>query len=82
MQALPDILVGCKVFPCSPGTKDPATKHGWKDASDDPAQIAEWRRINPEFNWAVACGPSNLFIFDIDPAGLDWWHKLLERDPD
>jgi hypothetical protein len=81
MQGLPDILAGCKVFPCSPGTKDPATAHGWKDASSDPAQIAEWSRINPDFNWAVACGPSGLFVFDIDPAGLDWWHKLLDRDP-
>jgi hypothetical protein len=80
MRGLPDILRGCKLFPCSPGTKDPATPHGWKDASDDPAQIAEWQRINPDFNWAVACGPSDLFVFDIDPAGLDWWHKLLERD--
>lgn len=80
MQALPAILDGCKVFPCSPGTKDPATTNGWKDASDDPAQIAEWLRINPDFNWAVACGPSGLFVFDIDPAGLDWWAKLLERD--
>lgn len=80
MRDLPDILRGCKVFPCSPGTKDPATPNGWKDASDDPAQIAEWLRINPDFNWAVACGPSGLFVFDIDPAGIDWWNKLLERD--
>lgn len=77
---LPDILTGCKVFPCAPGTKDPATPNGWKDASADPAQIAEWNRINPDFNWAVACGASGLFVFDIDPAGLDWWAKLLERD--
>ena len=80
MQGLPAILDGCKVFPCSPGTKDPATPNGWKDASDDPAKIAEWLRVNPEFNWGVACGPSGLFVFDIDPAGLDWWAKLLERD--
>lgn len=81
MLSLPDILKGCKLFPCSPGTKDPATPNGWKDATDDPAQIAEWLRINPDFNWAVACGASGLFVFDIDPAGLDWWAKLLERDP-
>lgn len=77
---LPDILDGCKVFPVIPGTKDPATPHGWRDASSDREQIAEWNRINPNFNWAVACGPSGLFVFDIDPAGLDWWAKLLERD--
>lgn len=81
MGGLPSILRGCKVFPCSPGTKDPATPNGWKDASDDPKQIAEWMRINPDFNWAVACGPSGLFVYDIDLAGLDWWNKLLERDP-
>lgn len=84
MQALPDILAQCKglkIFPCAPGTKDPATTHGWKDASDDPAQIAAWQKVNPDFNWAVACGPSGLFVFDVDPAGLDWWAKLLERDP-
>ncbi len=81
MLQLPDILRGCKVFPVIPGTKDPATPHGWRDASSDSEQIAEWNRINPEFNWAVACGPSGLFVFDIDPAGLDWWAKLLERDP-
>lgn len=80
MQALPDLLRGCKVFPISPGTKDPATPNGWKDASSDPAQIAEWQRINPDFNWAVACGTSGLFVIDIDPGGLDWWAKLLERD--
>lgn len=80
MRDLPDILKGCKLFPCSPGTKDPATPNGWKDATDDPEQIAEWLRINPDFNWAVACGPSGLFVFDIDPAGIDWWEKLQERD--
>jgi len=78
---IPEILKGAKIFPCSPGTKDPATSHGWKDASDDPEQIREWLKINPDFNWAVACGPSGLFVFDIDPAGLDWWAKLLARDP-
>jgi len=82
MQALPDILAGCKVFPVIAGTKDPATKNGWKDASSDPAQIAEWQRVlGSDINWAVACGPSGLFVFDIDPNGLDYWHKLLERDP-
>lgn len=81
MIQLPEILRGAKIFPCSPGTKDPATPNGWKDATSDSTQIAEWLRINPDFNWAVACGASGLFVFDIDPAGIDWWNKLLERDP-
>lgn len=81
MIALPSILQGCKVFPIVEGGKLPATKNGWHDASDDPAQIAEWQRILPKCNWAVATGLSGLMVFDIDPAGLDYWQKLLERDP-
>lgn len=80
MLKLPEILRGCKVFPCVPGGKEPATKEGWHIATDDPAQIAEWQRVNPDFNWAIATGPSGLFVIDVDPNGLDWWGKLLERD--
>lgn len=80
MRDLPDILKGVKLFPCIAGGKLPATENGWKEASDDPAQIAEWYRINPDFNWAVATGLSGLFVIDVDPAGLDYWAKLLERD--
>lgn len=80
MRDLPDFFQGCKVFPCVPSGKEPATKEGWHIASNDPAQIAEWKRINPDFNWAVATGPSGLFVIDVDPNGLDWWHTLNERD--
>jgi len=78
---LPDILRGLPVFPVVPGGKLPATPNGWKDASADPAKISEWLKVNPNWNWGVACGLAGLLVFDIDPAGLDWWHKLLERDP-
>lgn len=81
MKPLPDILAGCLVFPCVPGGKEPATADGWKIASNDPSQIETWQRVNPDFNWAVATGPSGLFVIDVDPNGLDWWAKLLERDP-
>lgn len=81
MLDLPDILRGAKLFPCVPGGKEPATKEGWHIATDDPAKLAEWRAVNPDFNWAVATGPSGLFVIDVDPNGLDWWNKLLERDP-
>ena len=82
MQPLPDVLKGCKLFPCVPAGKLPATEHGWHVASDDPAQIEEWLKVNPNFNWGIATGLSGLFVIDIDPAGLDWWAKLLERDPE
>jgi hypothetical protein len=81
LRDLPDFFSGCKVFPCVPNGKEPATREGWHIASDDPAQIAEWKRINPDFNWAVATGPSGLFVIDVDPNGMDWWNTLLERDP-
>lgn len=61
--------------------KEPATREGWRIATGDPAQLAAWQAINPDFNWAVATGPSGLFVIDVDPNGLDWWHTLLERDP-
>ena len=80
MQFLPEQLKGCNLFPCAPLGKTPATKEGWHIASNDPAQIAEWRHINPEFNWALATGKSGLFVIDVDPNGLDWWSALLERD--
>lgn len=81
MLALPEQLSGCKVFPIIAGTKDPATKNGWKDASNDPEQIAEWVKILPNCNWGVACGLSGIFVFDVDLGGLDWWAGLLARDP-
>jgi hypothetical protein len=80
LRDLPDFFHGCKVFPCVPNGKEPATKEGWHIASNDPAQIAEWKRINPDFNWALATGLSGLFVIDVDPNGLDWWGTLLERD--
>lgn len=80
MISLPEILQDCKVFPCVPSGKEPATKEGWHIATDDPTQILEWQRVNPDFNWAVATGPSGLFVIDVDPNGLDWWEKLLARD--
>lgn len=81
MRDLPDFLRDAFIFPCVPMDKIPATKEGWHIASNDPAQIAEWQRVNPDFNWAISTGKSNLFVIDVDPNGLDWWNKLLERDP-
>lgn len=82
MLTIPEILSGYPIFPCTPKGKLPATPNGWHDASTDPTQIAEWHHINPEFNWAIATGMAGLFVIDVDPAGLDWWVRLLERDAD
>lgn len=58
------------VFPCAPGEKRPATGHGFKDATTNPAQIEAWWKVNPHYNVAAPTG--HLFdVFDVDgPEGL------------
>lgn len=79
---LSSVLQGVKVFPIIRGTKHPATDNGWKDATNDQAQIDQWERDFPGCGWAVACGPSDLFVFDIDPNGIAAWQALIAADPD
>ena len=47
---------GWYVFPCHARSKVPATAHGFKDATRDEAQIAEWWAEDPAFNVAIATG--------------------------
>ena len=63
---------GWPVFPCQPGRKTPATRHGYLDATTDPAQISEWFARHPDRNLAVATGAPGPDVLDIDyrgPAG-------------
>ena len=64
--ALWAVARGWYVFPCDPGGKEPATKNGVLDASNDPAQIRAWWTKNPYYNPAIALGPSNLVGYDFD----------------
>jgi hypothetical protein len=59
---------GWYVFPCLPGKKSPACNHGFKDATNDPEQVRAWFAQNPEFNYGVALGASNLVVADFDTA--------------
>lgn len=58
---------GWHVFPLRPGHKQPITKHGSHDATDDLVQVFRWWQANPEANIAVVGNPSGLVILDVDP---------------
>ena len=47
---------GWPVFPCRPGSKVPATEHGFHDAATSHRQITRWWSAQPEANLAIATG--------------------------
>ena len=54
------------VFPCIPGEKIPATRHGFLDATTDPDKITWWWSRNPERNVAIATGRPGPDVLDVD----------------
>jgi hypothetical protein len=54
------------VFPCIPGEKIPATKHGFLDATTDPDKITWWWSRGPERNVAIATGLPGPDVLDVD----------------
>ena len=74
--ALDALHRGWFVLPCYPRKKTPAGEvvpHGVLDASNDEAVIRAWWAKNPNYNPAVALGPSNLVVFDFDTIA-PWAH--------
>jgi bifunctional DNA primase/polymerase-like protein len=57
---------GWPVFPCSPGEKVPATRHGFLDATTDPDQITRWWARHPDRNVAIATGTPGPDVLDVD----------------
>lgn len=68
-QALAYASCGWPVFPCQPGGKHPATRHGFHDASTDPAVITRWWRLQPAANLAIVTGQPGPDVLDIDDRG-------------
>lgn len=69
---------GWAVLPCD--GKVPHTRHGLKDASTDPDTIRSWWSRWPRANVAVATGPSNLVVIDVDGAtGLESLWQLAKH---
>lgn len=59
---------GWAVFPCRPGSKEPATAHGFHDATTDQQRIERIWRQRPDLNVAVATGGTGPDVLDVDLA--------------
>jgi len=73
---------GWPVFPCRPGGKEPATPHGFKDATTDPGRITAWWTAEPRRNVAIATGAPGPDVLDVDvrPGGNGYQAlRLLSR---
>jgi hypothetical protein len=64
--ALAYAQIGWPVFPCRPGEKIPATRHGHLDATTDPERIAAWWWRAPGRNVAIATGLPGPDVLDVD----------------
>jgi hypothetical protein len=60
---------GWPVFPCQPDSKQPATRHGFLDATTDPDKITWWWRRQPGANLAIATGHPGPDVLDVDEHG-------------
>jgi hypothetical protein len=68
-QALAYARCGWPVFPCLPGQKIPATRHGYRDATTDEQQITDWFGRGRGWNLAIATGAPGPDVLDIDQHG-------------
>jgi len=66
------IRAGVSLFPCEPDGKKPLTKNGFKDATRDMGQAAEWWRRWPQARAGIPTGAENgFFVLDVDLAKGD-----------
>ena len=94
--ALAYAATGWPVFPCRPGSKEPATRNGFHDATTDPGQIRRWWHREPDRNVAIATGAPGPDVVDVDireggsgfaalnqaiRAGLIGGHHAIVRTP-
>lgn len=64
--ALRYAAAGWPVFPCKPDSKEPATAHGFKDATTDPDRVRAWWRRWPDANIGIATGTPGPDVLDVD----------------
>lgn len=71
---------GWPVFPLRAGAKTPATRNGFKDATTDLDQIAQWWKRNPAYNIGIPTGIA-FDAIDIDvPTGVTTYHQMVTDD--
>ena len=68
-HALACARFGWPVFPCRPGEKIPATRHGFRDATTDQQQITDWFGRGLAWNLAIATGAPGPDVLDVDQHG-------------
>jgi hypothetical protein len=68
-QALAYARRGWPVFPCLPGEKIPATRHGYRDATTSEQQITDWFGRLSRWNLAIATGHPGPDVLDVDQHG-------------
>ena len=84
-SALAYARMGFHVFPCVPNAKNPATAHGFHDASMDLAKIEAFWTQNPNFNIGIRTGVGPigkmLIVIDVDPrnGGDSTLRELQEK---
>jgi Bifunctional DNA primase/polymerase, N-terminal len=68
-QGLAYASQGWPVFPCLPGQKIPATRHGYLEATTDEQQITGWFGRGSRWNLAIATGAPGPDVLDVDQHG-------------
>jgi Bifunctional DNA primase/polymerase, N-terminal len=65
---------GWPVHPCKKDSKEPATRHGFKDATTDQRRIRGWWEEDPGRNVAIPTGAPGPDVLDVDvrPDGDGW----------
>ena len=69
---------GWPVFPLKPRGKQPLTRHGFKDATTDPAIIRGWWAATPDANIGVPTGPDGCGLDVIDVDGPEGFRSLAD----
>jgi len=70
---------GWRVFPLVANGKEPATEHGFKNASTDEGRIRDWFGNGRRYNLAIATG-NGLLVPDVDVKKVDGFATLARLE--